>query len=194
MNALRQTFIKRHSGMQQLITLSLARQRPPELPICVFGELRSVAIPRSAWDLREARLLICPPKFKRHVADCHYPFDIQWIRRRGPICACRVPSKSTRSVNTAPSGEDRRIRLAAWFRCVSTFFRGVGKALPIASRTIRRCTFSFFATSLPGGIETECSRGRSVDCHAMLRACCRDSSGSPPAARACSSQASFRLR
>src|SRR5580692_6273405 len=29
-------------------------------------------------------------------------------------------------------------------RC--TFFRGAGKALPIASRTMRRCTFNFLAT------------------------------------------------
>ena len=35
---------------------------------------------------------------------------------------------------------------ASFQRGRSAFFRGVGSALPIASRTIRRCTFSFFAT------------------------------------------------
>src|ERR1035437_9782083 len=35
---------------------------------------------------------------------------------------------------------------ASFHRGRSTFFRRAGIALPIASRTIRRCTFSFFAT------------------------------------------------
>src|SRR5450759_2726233 len=35
---------------------------------------------------------------------------------------------------------------ASFHRGRSTFFRRAGNALPIASRTIRRCTFSFFAT------------------------------------------------
>src|SRR5947209_7127198 len=36
---------------------------------------------------------------------------------------------------------------AVIFQCGrSTFFRGTGSALEIASRTMRRCTFSFFAT------------------------------------------------
>src|SRR5450631_447600 len=36
--------------------------------------------------------------------------------------------------------------VANFQRGSSTFFRGVGTALPIASRTIRRCTFNFLAT------------------------------------------------